>query len=174
MYESPLVVKMDPRVTTPPVGIRQMFDLEMRLSALVTSSSQALLEAHSLRDQLNKLSGQASGTNRDSIEAFRKQLQALTEAEPATQESAEPNLRRVNSAVGTLYGAVGAADATPTAAQVEAAKKVEQDTSAVLKQWEELKTNALPGLNLTLRGAGLPELRLEANSSAELEEGDEE
>jgi hypothetical protein len=57
---------------------------------------------------------------------------------------------------------------------VEAAKKVEQDTSAVLKQWEELKTNALPGLNLTLRGAGLPELRLEANSSAELEEGDEE
>jgi len=173
-YESSLVVKMDPRVTTPPTGIRQMFDLEMRLAALLTGSSQALLEAHSLRDQLNKLSGQASGTNRDSIAAFRKKLQALTEAEPATEESPAPTLRRVNSAVSTLYGAVGAADATPTAAQVEAAKKVEQDTSSAMKQWEELKKNALPGLNGALRSAGLPELRLDANSSAELELGDEE
>jgi len=173
-YDAPLVVKMDPRVTTPLAGIRQMFDLEMRLAALLSSSSEAVLEAHSLRDQLSKLSGQAKGTNRDSIEAFRKKLQVLSEGEPATEESSAPTLSQVNSAVSTLYGAVGAADATPTAAQVEAAKKVEQDTNAVIEQWKEFKTKALPSVNLALRGAGLPELRLDTTPSAEVGQGDEE
>ncbi|HXY07439.1 MAG TPA: glycoside hydrolase [Terriglobales bacterium] len=171
-YVSPLVVKLDPRVNPPPSGLRQMFDLERQLAALLTSSSEAVLEAHSIRDQLNKLSGQATGTTRDSIEAFRKKLLALTE--PATAESSAPTLTQVNSAVSTLYGGVGAADATPTAAQVEASKKMEQDTTRVIKQWKELKTSELPGLNLALHRAGLPELHLDSSPSAEAEQGDEE
>jgi hypothetical protein len=165
---------MDPRVTTAPAGIRQMFDLEMQLAGLVTSTSEAVLEARSIRDQLSKRSEQAGGSTRDSIEAFRKKLQALTEGAPATGESSPPALNQVNSAVSTLYGAVGASDATPTAAQVEAAKKVEQDATTVMKQWKELKANELPSLNLALHGAGLPELRLDSTPSAELEQGDEE
>jgi hypothetical protein len=173
-YTTPLVVKMDPRIETPPAGIRQMFDLEMRLASLLTSSSVAVIEAHSIQEQLRQLSGRATGGIRDSIETFRKKLQALSEGEQATAAPSTPTLRQANSAVGTLFGAVGMADATPTVAQVEAAESAEQSTSTVMKQWMELKTSDLPALNRALRAAGLPEERLEPNPSAELDQGDEE
>ncbi len=173
-YTAPLVVKMDPRVKTPPQGIRQMFDLEMRLASLLTSSSKAVIEAHSIEDQLKPLSGRATRTTADSIEAFRKKLQALIEGEPTPAAASPPALNRVNAAVSTLYGAVGMADATPTLAQAEAAKTAEQDTATVMKQWNELMTSELPKLNHELRGAGLPEIRPESHSSPEADLGDEE
>ena len=43
-----------------------------------------------------------------------------------------------------------------------------------MKQWEAFKTSDLPVLNNALRGAGLPEIRVEANPQAVGEQGDEE
>jgi len=173
-YTSPLVVKMDPRVETPAAGIEEMFDLEMRLAALLTSSSQAVIEARSIQEQLRQLSGKAAGGTRDSIEAFRKKLAALSGGEPATAASSRPTLKQVNSAASTLYGAVGMADATPTVAQVEAAKTAEQDTTTVMNEWNQLKTSDLPALNHALGTAGLPEIRLESSPSPKTDSGDEE
>ena len=173
-YTAPLVVKMDPRVTTPSAGIRQMFELEMRLASLLTNSSEAVSEAHSIEDQLKPLSGRATGATADSIAAFGKKLEALSEGEPTTAATSTPTLNRVNAAVSTLYGAVGMADATPTAAQVEAANSAEQGTATVMKQWNELKTGELPRLNRELRAAGLPEIRPESHPSPGADLGDEE
>jgi photosystem II stability/assembly factor-like uncharacterized protein len=173
-YLAPLVIKMDPRVKTPPAGIRQMFDLEMRLASLVTTSSQAVIEARSIQEQLQPLSGKATGATAESIKAFQKKLEALSEGAPGGARSSAPTLNQVNGAVSALYTAVGMADATPTEAQVEAAQAAEQDTPTVMKQWNELKTSELPTLNQALRRAGLPELRLDSNPSAALEPGDEE
>jgi len=172
-FIAPLTVTLDPRVKTPTAGLQQMFNLETRLASLLTRSSEAAIQARSIREQVDKL--QASGTTADAIEAFKKKLKTLTggsgQFAPATPEL---TLNRVNGAVNTLYGEVQRADAAPTAAQVEAAKAAEQDAGTVMKQWEQFKTSDLNKLNNELRGAGLPEVRLEANQEGAGQQGDEE
>ena len=56
---------------------------------------------------------------------------------------------------------VGQADAAPTAAQIEAIKKLERDLAPLLKQWNEVKGGEVPKLNQQLHSANLPELRLD-------------
>jgi len=163
-YTAPLTVKMDPRIKTTPAGIQQKFDFEIRLASLLSSSSDAVIQARSIREQLEKLSGQASGSTKETIQAFQKKLKTLMQgSEPASSGAQELTLNRVNGAASTLYGELDRADATPTVAQVEATKAAELDAVTVMKQWDALKTTDLPALNNALRGAKLPEVRLEPN-----------
>ncbi len=62
---APLTVKMDPRVKITPAGLQQFFSLQMRLSSLLTKTSQAAMQAHSVSQQLEKISGQANGHRRN-------------------------------------------------------------------------------------------------------------
>jgi len=168
---APLTVKMDPRVKTPIAGLQQMFSLETRLASLLTSTSEAVIQAKSIRDQVDKLN--ASGTAADAIDAFKKKLKQVTEG------SGQPNdtqltLNRVNGAANTLYADVYRADATPTLAETEAAKTAEQDWTTMQKQWESFKSSDLRVLNNALRGAGLPEVRADANPQGSYEQEDEE
>jgi hypothetical protein len=59
---------------------------------------------------------------------------------------------------------VGQADASPTAAQINAVADTERDLSAVMKRWEEIKKSDLPALNRQIRSANLPEINLESNA----------
>jgi photosystem II stability/assembly factor-like uncharacterized protein len=169
-YSARLAVKMDPRVKTSTAGLQQMFNLETRLSSVLTSSSRAVIQAKSIREQADKLA--ASGVTADAIAAFKKKLKALTES--SGSGSTEPTLNRVSGTASTLYGEVFRADAAPTMAQVEAAKTVEQDSAAMMKKWSQFKSTDLGALNNTLRGAGLPEIHLEPNPATTEEMGDEE
>jgi photosystem II stability/assembly factor-like uncharacterized protein len=171
-FTAPLTLKTDPRVKTPPAGLQQMFSLEMRLASLLASSSEALIQARSMREQLEKLSGKASGTAAGSVESFKKKLKTLT-GQPSP-ETPELTLNGVNAAANTLYADVCKADAAPTVAQVDATKAAEQQAAQVMKQWDALKTTDLPALNTALRGAKLPEIRLEANPEVAPDQGVEE
>jgi photosystem II stability/assembly factor-like uncharacterized protein len=163
-YTAPLVVRIDPRVKTPLIGIEQQFHLEVRLASMMTRSSEAIPQARSLREQLRKLSGRASGSMGESISALEKKVAAVLGSEDGSGPGApELSLKRVNGDVATLYSNVDKADATPTAAQVNATAETERDLSAVIKRWNEVKTADLPALNRQLRGASLPEIRLESN-----------
>jgi len=172
-YTAPLTVKMDPRVKTPAAGLQQMFELEIRLSSLLTSSSEARIEARSISEQVEKLS--ATGAAAEAIEAFKRKFKALTEGSgQALPATAELTLKTVNDAASTLYADVYRADATPTVAEVEGTKTVEQDWATVKKEWDSFKATDLPALNNALRGSGLPEVRAEANPASAAEQGDEE
>src|SRR5436305_850535 len=52
---APLTVKMDPRVKTTPAGLQAMFKIESQLAAVLNDSAKADLEAHSAREQIEKL-----------------------------------------------------------------------------------------------------------------------
>jgi len=136
---APLTVTIDPRVATPPAGIAQMFDLQMRLADMLTRSSGALLEARSAAAQLDKLSGVRGGM-KNSVDAFRKELTEVMSGpkEPSAQAAAQlpaktteaatqheapkppeaPTLTRVQGDASSLYESVDRADAAPTAAQL--------------------------------------------------------
>jgi len=173
---APLVVKMDPRVTTPPAGITQQFELEMRLSAMMSNSTKAIREARSLREQLEKLSTTASGPLGEAAKELDKKVTALLQGAANSQTSAEPKpaLTRTGGAIGNLYGAVGQADRAPTEAQVKAIAQVEGDFSSLMKEWEAIKSADLPAFNRKLHDAGQPEIQITSGSQQEEEMGADE
>jgi len=166
-YSEPLTVKMDPRVKIPAAGLAQMFQMESRLASMMTESSQALAEARSAREQLQKLSKQATGPLADAISAFNKKLAAVLGGGgggPRGAASSVPTISSISGEIGALYGEVDRADATPTLAQTTAMTETEKGLSAVMKQWAGLKGADLPTLNQQLHGANLPEIHLESSA----------
>jgi hypothetical protein len=177
---APLTVKMDPRVKTTVAGLEKKFRAETQLASIMTESAQALIQAGSIRAQVEKLSAQAnSSTNpstKDAIEAFGKRLTALLGAPGGffAPPSAEVTLGRVNGAAGTLYGQLWPVDAEPTSSQMEALSTTEHEGSDVLKRWSEFKNADLPALNRMLRESKVPEVQLEADLHPNEPQVDEE
>lgn len=175
-YTAPLVVKMDPRVGTSPAGLKQQFDLQLRLASLLSSSTKAVAETRSIREQIKAIVPQASGSTKDLIQTFADKVKAVADGpdKPAASGPKEPALGRVNGTANTLYTEVDRADAAPTTAQAAATAAAENDAAVVLKAWEELKTSGLATLNSQLRSAHLPELTLQVHSDPGPGEGDED
>jgi photosystem II stability/assembly factor-like uncharacterized protein len=175
-HTSPFTVKMDPRVKTSTPGLEKKFQLEIRLASWLGQTSQAVLQAGSIREPLEKLSQQTSGTVRDSVRAFQNKLSAVLGAPGgfAAPPASEITLSRVNGQVAVLYGQVWQVDAEPTAAQSEAAAATERDASDVMKRWDTLRTADLPALNRALGGANLPAVKIDSDPHKEEGGMDEE
>jgi hypothetical protein len=156
---------MDPRIKTSTAGLEEKFQLEERMAALLSQTSETLMQAESIGPPLQKLSQQASGAIRDSVQAFQTKLATVLGAPAgfAAPPIDEVTLSRVNGQVAVLYGQVWPADAEPTASQSEALAAIEHDALDVLKRWNALKTADIPALNRMLNGANLPELHLESD-----------
>ena len=168
-YTAPFTVRMDPRVQISVFGLEKKFQSEMRLASLLSQTSKAVMQTGSIRETLEKLSQQATGTARDSIQAFQTKLAAVLGA-PAGSTAAPPGeitLARVNGQVGVLYGQVWQADDEPTATQSEAIMATEHNALGVMKRWDALKTSDLPALNRELRAANLPEVQIEPDPHKE-------
>ncbi len=175
-FTAPLTVKMDPRVKTPLAGLEQQFHFETHLASRISSMTEAARQARSLREQLEKLSGKATGPLAGSIGALERKVTDLV-GRPGgflAPLSPELTLLRVSSEVGTLYGDIGRADATPTASQVTVMAGIERDFSGAMALWNTVQTLDLPPLNQQLRSTGLPEIRLESKPGPELESDNEE
>ena len=157
----------------------------------MTTTSVALAQARSVRDQLETISAEASGSLKDSVVAFGKKLAAILdtpaatpgapesapqETTPRVAKSAEPEatLPKVSSDISTLYAEIDRADAAPTPAQAGVLLAIGRNFSAATRSWEELKSGDLPALNRQLSSAGLPELRLESNPQPMEESSDDE
>jgi photosystem II stability/assembly factor-like uncharacterized protein len=168
-FTVPFTVKMDPRVKTSASGLEKKFQLETRLAATLSDSSRALLQAESIRDELDKLSHQATGATRDAVQAFQKKLASLLEAAAGTgtPSANDVTLTKVNGEVAVLYGQVWQADAEPTHTQSEAAAAIEHEAVDVMKRWEQLQNSDLPALNRALGGAHLPEIKVDPNPHKE-------
>jgi photosystem II stability/assembly factor-like uncharacterized protein len=174
-YTARLMVKMDPRVKASMAELQRMFDLQVRLASLLSRSSAAAIEARSLREQIRAVAPQASGPAKESLQAFAAKLEAMLGGpERPGMAPQAPTLSRINGAAQTLYTDVDRADAAPTTTQAAAADATEHDASVVIKGWEAMKTSDLAALNAQLRGAHLPELRLEVHSATGDGEGDED
>ncbi len=173
---APLIVKMDPRVKTSAAGLRKKFQAETSLAAMMTHSSQAILQGASIREQLEKLNAQTNVATKEAVEALEKKLDALLGASGGffAPPSAEITLRRVNGQASTLYQQVWQADAEPTSSQMEALATTERDSADALKRWHEFTSSDLPALNRHLRESKAPEIRLEADPNHEEPLGDEE
>jgi hypothetical protein len=134
----------------------------MRLASVVTQTTQALLQANSIRTQLEKLSQSNEGT-KSAVAEFQKKLAALVGAPGGflAPPSPEPTLSRVNGEASTVYQQIWSVDAEPTSAQLEALDATERAGAELLKHWTDLKNTSVPELNRALRESQAPEVRIE-------------
>ncbi len=153
-----LLVSMDPRVKTTAAGLKEKFELETRLASAVSQSSEAVSQARSMQEQLANLEKKRGSSFADQARQLRTKLTLLLDADGDT---AQPTLKTVNNDAIDLYKEAQQADAAPTAAQVNAEKRLENELTTVLKEWNSLKTKDLSALNLQLPSAGMPEIRLD-------------
>jgi photosystem II stability/assembly factor-like uncharacterized protein len=169
-----LTVKMDPRVNTPAAGLDQQFQLEKRLASMLRGSSEAIMQARSMSEQIHKLTPEVKGLTGEAMTKLDEKVAALL-GKPggSAQGSAQPTLNQVNGAVASLYSAVGQADAAPTAAQLNATEDAEQKLSALMKSWEEIKSYELPALNKELHGAKLSEIHPDMTVGSETQVDEE-
>ncbi|HLQ76828.1 MAG TPA: glycoside hydrolase [Terriglobia bacterium] len=173
---APMTLKMDPRVKTSAASLEKKFQAETRLAAIVTQSSEAVLQGGSIRGQMQKLSERSTAATKDALESLQKKLSGIlgTAGGFSAPPSDEVTLSRVNGQASTLYAEVWPVDSEPTSAQMEAAKTIERNHTDVMKRWNEFKTSDLPALNRQVREAGLPEINLQSNLSSEDSQTDEE
>jgi photosystem II stability/assembly factor-like uncharacterized protein len=164
-FNTSFVIKMDPRVKTSAAALEKKFEMESRLSALVSQTSEGVLQAGSLREPLQKLSEQSNGPAHDPVQNFQKKLAAVLGGGGGfgAPASTEVTLTRVNGQVATLYGQVWQVDAEPTTAQSQATAAAEKDAADAIKRWDALRSTDLPVLNRTLHEANIPELKIESD-----------
>lgn len=169
---APLTIQMDPRVKVSATGLEKKFRAEMQAASILTESTQAMLQADSIREQFEKLKGQANASMTEAIEASEKKLSAvLGGSAPAPQEA---TLAHVNGEAGTLYQAVWQADAEPTSAQMAALTATAQESAEVEKLWSDFKNSELPALNRLLRDSKIPEVQPETDLHREEAQENEE
>ncbi len=171
----PLTVKLDPRVNVPRADLESLFKTESQLADAVTRSAEADLEAHSIREQIAKLSKTATGDVKDALEKQDKDLSGMLngkEKAPGVEE--EAGLDEVTGHAQGLYAQVGQADAAPTVAQQKAAEKAAAELNEVMGKWARMKSAAIPELNRRLSGAGMETIHPERRPETMPEGGDED
>jgi hypothetical protein len=187
-FSAPLTVRMDPRVKTPPEGLRALFAMQTTLADRMTRSSEAVSQARSIHEQLEKLAARANESTKEAIESLDKRLGALLEGAPAPAPQkppvpaeapvppvpAESTLTQVATNLAALYAEIDRADVAPTAAQDQALVTVEKDFTATMKRWDALRASEIPSLNRQLKSARFPELTAESNIKIEEELGGDE
>jgi photosystem II stability/assembly factor-like uncharacterized protein len=172
---APLVIRIDPRVPATPEDLAKLFGLESKLAAMTSASSEASLQAHSLREQIAKLSSSQPpppASLKESLQAMDKELATVLAGGQGDKK--EPGLDDSAGEAGSLYEQVGQVDAAPTMAQQQATEHTEEELAGSLRRWEALKGTLIPDLGRQLREAHLPELRLDKKPDTMPEGGDED
>lgn len=157
-HERPLVVKMDPRVTTPADGLEQQFKLSMRCYDGVAQAREALAQIGRVRKQLGdarvKVPGLAAAL--DTLEAKLAALEGAASGRRGGDQPREPGLGRTAGELGRLLAILQGADAAPTTQATAAVAEAKKELDVLLAKWAEIQKKDLPELNLKLKAADLP------------------
>jgi photosystem II stability/assembly factor-like uncharacterized protein len=170
----PLTITMDPRVKTPAAGLQQTFALEQKLAELVDRSSQAVFQAKSVQEQIEKI--KPTGTLTSPLKEFKEKVDAALEGpENLPSGSAKPPaLNDVNEHSYELYKMIGQVDAAPTAAQQDETARVERELPQAIATWDRIVKTDLPPINTQLKQAGLTEINPEQKPEHGENQGNEE
>ncbi len=133
------------------------------------------MEAHSVREQIGKLSQNAAAEMKSALEQQDKEVEDLLNGKEKSGDS--PEQAGLDSAAGHaqgLYAQVGSADAAPTVAQQNASRHAAEELKEALEKWNRVRTSSIPALNRKLNDAHLPAINLEKHPDTMPEGGDED
>jgi photosystem II stability/assembly factor-like uncharacterized protein len=156
-YTQPLVVKMDPRVTTPAIGLTQQFTLSKQLYDGLLEVEKVEDEIRDLRTRSARASAARTGSpDRLALQAFVDKLVAL-EGQPVTGfgggrgavADGPDTLSNITGGLNQLLGLLQGADATPTTQLVTAVRQRHAALNKLIARWHALKVEGR-GLNLAI------------------------
>jgi hypothetical protein len=144
-FEQPLMLRLDPRVTTSPAALTQLSTLSREMYDDAVSARAAYVRARALRERLEA----AKGTG---AEALAKRVDALAPEQapgeneprrrrrPATAEA--PSLKSAGDGLMAAAMAMQGADIAPTANQIAACAHARATYREVLAKWTALEKEA--------------------------------
>jgi photosystem II stability/assembly factor-like uncharacterized protein len=160
----PLTIVMDPRVSTPPEGLKAQADLARQVCEELEKDFRALTQVRALRAHLAALCESAKDEPlAGDVAALDAKLAELESAGAGPGGLEGEGLSRLNTRLATLLDVVEGADAPPTRQAVAAFGDAQRALAARLTAWKELREREVPTLNEKLRQSNRPALKLEAN-----------
>jgi hypothetical protein len=154
VLEQPVVVRMDPRVTTPALALRQQHELSMALYDAWRAAGRRLVAFRALRAQLVQLRGDAAADELVTLDGLAASVDSLSGdargVRPGTASYAT-FVAQAQSALDALQGS----DAPPTRAMVAAARDRLATFRALEARRQRLVSVQLPAVNERLRGRRL-------------------
>jgi len=164
-YTQPLVVKMDPRITTSLSELEKQFGMESSAVDGMNQSYEALSQVRSVRAQLKELAAKAGkGSLAEAIAALDKQAAELEGAAQTTFYGLPPrgkqreNFSTLNQHFASMLAVADSADAAPTTQATTASAELRTALESLLAGWKNAKEQVIPTLNKQLKGAGLSEV----------------
>ena len=158
----PLVVKMDPRITTSPADMQKQFEMEAGSVEGMNRSFHALAQVQSVRSQLKDRAAKAGkGMLADAIAALDRQAAELGGAAQSSFFGLAPgskqpeNFSTLNQHFGTVLAVADSADAPPTTQAAAVFKELQGDLEMVNSRWTKICQQDLASLNSELKKAGL-------------------
>jgi hypothetical protein len=168
-YNTPLEVKMDPRVSVATADLQKQLDLELRINRALEESYLAARQAQDLIRQLKEVTMAKNATSdggalsKAAAELSRK-ASTLLNGIPNDRQ-ADPGLTAVNASLASLMTAAGASDAAPTAQAIKAFDDNRQALTRLLTVWRNLQQTDLANFNRLSKGAGSPIVEIGAASN---------
>jgi photosystem II stability/assembly factor-like uncharacterized protein len=129
----PLIVKIDPRVKTPPAGLLQQFTLATRVTRMMHEDYQALEEVRGLRSRVGE-------QNADLVKQIST-LEGSSRRPPGDEDEDEDagGLTKLNNDLNTTLAVIEGADATPTTQAVTTVSELDRRLQSLLSGVRELK-----------------------------------
>jgi hypothetical protein len=159
-YTQPLVVKMDPRITTSLADLRKQFEMESGSVEGMNHSYEALAQVRSVRAQLKELAAKVGkGPIADAMAALDKKCAELEGAAQSSffglPPSGKPpeNFSTLNQHFAAILAFADTADAAPTTQATAVYKELRAALESLQSHWRKLKEEDVPALNRELKKA---------------------
>ena len=182
-YTQPLIVKMDPRITTSEADLRKQFEMEMGAVEGMNESYESLRLVQSLRAQLKDRSSGAKSlpaSLTQSIQALDKQAAELEGSAQSAFFGVPPstkpqeNFSTLNQHFATMLSVADSADAAPTTQAATVYQELEGALDNLLARWKKIQQSDVPALNVSLKKAGLEEINPRKASASQPADADTE
>ena len=170
----PLVVRMDPRVTTSTADLQRQFDLSKALYDGIGEVTRSMDRLHAVREQIKALTGR-SGSLAPSLAALdlsAVRLEGSADAGSGAPPAGAITFQSVSGGLRSMLSLLQSADVAPTTQAVAAATEVRVSLQSVLQRWSAVESNELAQVNAKLSEAKLPAIRPEVAPSTHVSTSD--
>jgi photosystem II stability/assembly factor-like uncharacterized protein len=164
-YTQPLVVKMDPRISTSLADLRKQFEMESGSVDGMNQSYEALAQVRSVRAQLKKRAAKAGkGALAEKIAVLDKLAAELEGSAQSSFYGLPPsgkppeNFSTLNQHFSGMLGVAGSADAAPTTQATAVFGELRSALDSLQPRWKKVKEEDIPALNRELKKARLSEV----------------
>lgn len=163
-YTQTLSIRMDPRVTTRPAGLKQQFDLSMRAYVAIRTVAQMTADIRSISARLaaNRDKAGAGTPLGKEIAAVEQKLKLLMDGPRTTPGTPTPivdlPLSRLGGAFASMLDLLQDADVEPTSQAVRDLAGLDAALAKVQLAWNGIRTKDMTSLNEKLRLAGLDQI----------------